>query len=95
MTPAITNANAYDARAYARAASLQRWPEVLAPFGEGGGFSLGDQAIETEKCQKSTFISAYLSMFVSAIHCRCCALDFQEHEFGFVIYLLKATCKPF
>jgi len=54
MTPAITNANAYDARAYARAASLQRWPEVLAPFGEGGGFSLGDQAIETEKCQKLT-----------------------------------------
>jgi hypothetical protein len=61
MTPAITNANAYDARAYARAASLQRWPEVLAPFGEGGGFS-GDQAIETEKCQKPTFISAYLSL---------------------------------
>jgi hypothetical protein len=49
MTPAITNANAYDARAYARAASLQRWPEVLAPFGEGGGFSLGDQAIETSR----------------------------------------------
>jgi hypothetical protein len=47
----------------------------LPPFGEGGGFSLGDQAIETEKCQKPTFISAYLSMFVSAIHCRCCALE--------------------
>jgi hypothetical protein len=28
-------------------------------------------------CQKPTFISAYLSNFVSAIHCRCCALDFQ------------------
>jgi len=64
MTPAITNANAYDARAYARAASLQRWPEVLAPFGEGGGFSLGDQAIETEKCQsRRSFLRIFQCSF--------------------------------
>ena len=76
MTPAITNANAYDARA-----SLQHYYS-FAPFGEGGGLSLGDQAIETEKPQKPTFHSAYLSMSFQQFIAD--AAPLKEHEFGFV-----------